>query len=153
MRENKGSIVCSPKWHPDNFFSCVTQLKLYTLYKLSSTIFCCLYVREGSVSPAQISTFSIYTGIRALYLVMLGLVYMFLEILLAASRNIFIHLFLIWIICHKSFVGCIIFVVFLIASRLFGIEEARIGTRVIECLYKLYDYRDCTCYIYSTYYF
>ena len=48
---------------------------------------------------------------------------------------------------------CIIFVVFLIASRLFGIEEPRIGTRVIECLYKLYDYRDCTCHVYYTYCF
>ena len=56
---------------------CVTQLKLYTLDKLSSTIFCCLCVSEGSVSLAQISTFFnilkkveiciyIYTGIKAL---------------------------------------------------------------------------------------
>ena len=37
---------------------CVTQLKLYTGYKLSSTIFCCLWVCEASVSPDQISTFS-----------------------------------------------------------------------------------------------
>ena len=55
---------------------------------------------------------------------------------------------LLWIFC-----GLYTFVVFLIASRLFGIEEPRIGTRVIECLYKLYDYRDCTCHIYYTYYF
>ena len=40
-------------------------------------MFCCLCVSEGSVSPAQISTFSIYTGIKALYWVkhsILGLV-------------------------------------------------------------------------------
>ena len=36
---------------------CVTELKLYTLDKLSSAIFCCLCVSEGSVSLAQISTF------------------------------------------------------------------------------------------------
>ena len=28
------------------FGHCVTQLKLYTLYKLSSTLFCCLSVRH-----------------------------------------------------------------------------------------------------------
>ena len=43
-------------------WSCVTQLKLYTLYKLSSSIFYCLSVSqsvsEASVSPDQISTFS-----------------------------------------------------------------------------------------------
>ena len=38
--------------------NCVTQLMLYTGDKLSSTIFCCLSVRKGSVSPDQISTFS-----------------------------------------------------------------------------------------------
>ena len=38
--------------------NCVTQLKLYTLCKLSSPIFCCLCVSEASVSPDQISTFS-----------------------------------------------------------------------------------------------
>ena len=36
----------------------VTQLKLYTLYKLRSSIFCCLSVCQGSVSPDQISSFS-----------------------------------------------------------------------------------------------
>ena len=36
---------------------CVTQLKLYTLYELSGSIFCCLSVCEASVSPNQISTF------------------------------------------------------------------------------------------------
>ena len=36
---------------------CVTQLKLYTLDKLSTTIFCCLSVCEASVTPDQISTF------------------------------------------------------------------------------------------------
>ena len=38
---------------------CVTQLKLYTVYKLSSAIFCCLYVCQASITPDQISTFSI----------------------------------------------------------------------------------------------
>ena len=38
--------------------NCVTQFKLYTLYKLSSPIFCCLSVCEASVTPDQISTFS-----------------------------------------------------------------------------------------------
>ena len=35
---------------------CVTQLKLYTFDKLSSTIFCCLSVSQASVTPDQIST-------------------------------------------------------------------------------------------------
>ena len=39
-------------------WNCVTQLKLDTVEKLSSTIFCCLCVSEASVSPDQISTFS-----------------------------------------------------------------------------------------------
>ena len=38
--------------------NCVTQLKLYTFKKLSSTIFCCLSVSQASVSPDQISSFS-----------------------------------------------------------------------------------------------
>ena len=38
--------------------NCVTQLKLYTLDKLSSSIFCCLLVCQASVTPDQISTFS-----------------------------------------------------------------------------------------------
>ena len=42
--------------------NCVTQLKLDTVEKLSSSIFCCLSVSqsvsEASVSPDQISTFS-----------------------------------------------------------------------------------------------
>ena len=37
---------------------CVTQLKLYTVDKLSSPIFCCLYVCQASVTPDQVSTFS-----------------------------------------------------------------------------------------------
>ena len=37
---------------------CVTQLKPHTLYKLSSSKFCGLWVCEGSVTPDQISTFS-----------------------------------------------------------------------------------------------
>ena len=37
---------------------CVTQLKLHTVDKLSSSIFCCLSVCQASVSPDQISTFS-----------------------------------------------------------------------------------------------
>ena len=42
-------------WH---FWHCVTQLKLDTVEKLSSSIFCCLCVCEASVTPDQISTFS-----------------------------------------------------------------------------------------------
>ena len=38
--------------------NCVTQLKLYTVDKLSSPTFCCLCVCEASVTPNQISTFS-----------------------------------------------------------------------------------------------
>ena len=45
---------------------CVTQLKLDTVEKLSSPIFCCLSLNEASVTPDQISTFPIYTGIQAL---------------------------------------------------------------------------------------
>ena len=53
------------------------QFKLYTLDKLSSTIFCCLSVCQASVTPVQISIFSIYTGTKALFWVthiILGLV-------------------------------------------------------------------------------
>ena len=61
-------IKCLP-WNKGRGQSCfVTQLKLYTLDKLSSAIFCCLcvWVSEGSVSPAQISTFfNIYIYIQA----------------------------------------------------------------------------------------
>jgi len=44
-------------------FNCVTPLKLYTFDKLSSVIFCCLWMSECvrdrySVTPDQISTFS-----------------------------------------------------------------------------------------------
>ena len=39
-------------------YHCVTQLKLDTVEKLSSSIFCCLCVCEASVTPDQISTFS-----------------------------------------------------------------------------------------------
>ena len=49
---------------------CVTQLQLYTLYKLSSTIFCCLWVSEWvSVSgrdqchQSKYTLFPIYRGI------------------------------------------------------------------------------------------
>ena len=59
---------------------CVTQLKLNTVDKLRSTIFCCLYVCQALVSPNQISTFSIYAGIKAPYWVthsILGLVILF----------------------------------------------------------------------------
>ena len=38
-------------------FYCVTQLKLYTVDKLSSPTFFCLSVCEASVTPNQISTF------------------------------------------------------------------------------------------------
>ena len=49
-------------------YNCVTQLKLYTLDKLSSPLFCCLCVCvcQASITPDQISTFPIYTGIQAL---------------------------------------------------------------------------------------
>ena len=40
------------------FTYCVTQLKLYTFDKLSSTIFCCLSVSQALVTPNQISIFS-----------------------------------------------------------------------------------------------
>ena len=40
-----------------SFQYCVTQLKLYTFDKLSSTTFCCLWVSHTSVSSDQISTF------------------------------------------------------------------------------------------------
>ena len=40
-----------------NQLHCVTQLKLDTGEKLSSTIFCCLSVSEALVTPDQISTF------------------------------------------------------------------------------------------------
>ena len=56
---------------------CLTQLKLYTLYKLSSTIFCCLSDCQASVTLGQISTFSICTGTKAIFWVtrsILGLV-------------------------------------------------------------------------------
>ena len=39
------------------FCYCVTQLMLYTGDKLSSPIFCCLWVCQASVTPDQISTF------------------------------------------------------------------------------------------------
>ena len=42
----------------NNLDNCVTQLKLDTVEKLSSSIFCCLCVCEASVTPDQISTFS-----------------------------------------------------------------------------------------------
>ena len=45
---------------------CVTQLKLYTSEKLSSTIFCCLCVRDRC-HPTKSLFVSIYTGIRALF--------------------------------------------------------------------------------------
>ena len=45
-----------------HFLHCVTQLKLETLDKLSSSIFCCLWVCRASVTPSQISTFfNVYT--------------------------------------------------------------------------------------------
>ena len=36
----------NPSLFPGCLCNCVTQLKLYTLYKLSSPIFCCLSVGE-----------------------------------------------------------------------------------------------------------
>ena len=52
--------------------TCVTQLRLLTVNKLSSFIICCLSVSEWvnntSVTPNEISTFfKIYTGLKALY--------------------------------------------------------------------------------------
>ena len=52
------SAVQGGDWWSVFFANCVTQLKLDTGEKLSSTIFCCLCVSEASVSPDQISTFS-----------------------------------------------------------------------------------------------
>ena len=49
-------LVSSWWWMFDRY--CVTQLMLYTGDKLSSSIFCCLWVCQASVSPDQISTFS-----------------------------------------------------------------------------------------------
>ena len=49
--------------------NCVTQLKLYTLYKLSSTIFYCLSVSQSvrhRCHPTKSPLFPIYTGIQAL---------------------------------------------------------------------------------------
>ena len=37
--------------------NCVTQLQLYTGYKLSSTIFCCLWVRHGCFPAKRKETF------------------------------------------------------------------------------------------------
>ena len=47
---NQWYFMWSPTW--------IAQLKLYTGYKLISTIFCCLWVCEASVTSDQISTFS-----------------------------------------------------------------------------------------------
>ena len=49
----------------DDSFNCVTQLMLYTGDKLSSTIFCCLYVRHRC-HRTKSPLFPIYTGIQAL---------------------------------------------------------------------------------------
>ena len=67
-----------------HFLHCVTQLRLETLDKLSSSIFCCLSVCQASVAPGQIFTFSIYTytGTKALPWVthsILGLVLKIIE--------------------------------------------------------------------------
>ena len=51
-------ISCSCSNNLLSLRNCVTQLKLYTFEKLSSTIFCCLWASQTSVSPDQISTFS-----------------------------------------------------------------------------------------------
>ena len=56
-------------------YNCVTQLKRWTLDKLSNSIFCCLSVSQSvgqsmcqaSLTPGHIITFSIHTGIKALY--------------------------------------------------------------------------------------
>ena len=49
-------------WSPN----CVTQLKLYTVEKLSSTIFCCLWDVRHQCHPTKSPLFPIYTGIQAL---------------------------------------------------------------------------------------
>ena len=54
-RDNFWTLLAVPRPITHN---CVTQLMLYTGDKLSSTIFCCLSVCQGSVTPDQISTFS-----------------------------------------------------------------------------------------------
>ena len=64
-----------PIWSPDsgpiwiipwtNGRFCVTQLKLYTVDKLSSSIFCCLSVRHRW-HLTKYRLFPIYTGIQAL---------------------------------------------------------------------------------------
>ena len=49
-------------WSPN----CVTQLKLYTVEKLSSTIFCCLWDVRHQCHSTKSPLFPIYTGIQAL---------------------------------------------------------------------------------------
>ena len=52
------------------FTVCVTQLMLYTGEKLSSPIFCCLWVSEyvrHRCHPTKSPLFPIYTGIQALW--------------------------------------------------------------------------------------
>ena len=52
------AAISSIKAQGTAYSHCVTQLMLYTGDKLSSSIFCCLWVCQASVSPDQISTFS-----------------------------------------------------------------------------------------------
>ena len=54
-RDNFWTLLAVPRPITHN---CVTQLMLYTGDKLSSTIFCCLWVCQASVTPDPISTFS-----------------------------------------------------------------------------------------------
>ena len=64
----------SPSNHPPTsqklkMPNCVTQLKLDTVEKLSSTIFCCLSVSQSvrhRCHPTKSPLFPIYTGIQAL---------------------------------------------------------------------------------------
>ena len=49
------TVVTWPTFSPNCY--CMTQIKLYTLDNLSSSIICCMWVCQGSVSPDQISAF------------------------------------------------------------------------------------------------
>ena len=86
------------------FSYCVTKPKLWTLDKLSSTIFCCVSVFEASVTTDQISTFSIYTGTKALFWVthsILGLVYNILGSIL--DNSFWINLPFVTVLSPLSF--------------------------------------------------
>ena len=50
------------KWKTSKFKNCVTQLKLDTLYKLNSSTFCCLSVRDRC-HPSKYLLFPIYAAL------------------------------------------------------------------------------------------